>query len=103
MQNLTLPNAKLIDLSLMTLCKVFEHGENLKTKSQGYNPFVMRIVQNNAAGIIEALQFHSDENILAKVNWMLDKVLKNGPFQDYKEGLPGEIDLLGTIEYAGNI
>jgi len=63
---------KLVSQTLVALYRILQHGEQL-VKSIGENPYVTRIVQSNAAYLLEELQHHKDGEIYTLVSEMLDK------------------------------
>ncbi len=70
--NLKASNMKLVYHTLVAIYRILAHGEQL-VKQIGENPYVMRIIQNNAGYLLEDLQGHKDGEIYNLVAEILDK------------------------------
>ena len=63
LQNLQLTDVKVIKNSLQALNEILKHGENLKSRTNGINPFTKRVMESGFLQVLENLQAHPSEDI----------------------------------------
>ena len=63
---------KILSNALIAISKILEFGEQLRKTFRGENPYVSRIMQENASYLIERLQTHKDNNIYKQVAEIID-------------------------------